>query len=71
MTALQMTPAIGATVLLRCEGLQVRCTIQDVKNSYGRARLLVAPAAGSGAQWVELSRIELVSAAGIEVASCS
>ncbi len=61
MTAREMIPAIGAVVLVRCEDLQVRCTVQDVKSSYGRSRLLVTPIAGTGAQWVELARVELVT----------
>jgi hypothetical protein len=52
-----MLPAVGQAVLVRCENLQVRCSVIDVKNSYGRPRLLVRPENGTGEQWVELSRV--------------
>mgnify|MGYP001616050148 CR=1 len=56
-TARQMLPAIGQSVTVRCESLHVACTVEDVKNSYGRNRLLVRPLSGSGQQWVELERV--------------
>lgn len=56
-TALDMIPALGARVLVRCETLQVECTVRNVKNSWGQPRLLVEPVAGSGTQWVELGRV--------------
>ena len=52
MTATEMLPAVGATVM-------VACVIQDVKMSYGRPRFQVRPIAGAGDQWVELQRISL------------
>jgi hypothetical protein len=60
-TALDMIPALGARVLVRCdasrEAMQVECTVKNVKNSWGKPRLLVTPVAGSGEQWVELERV--------------
>jgi hypothetical protein len=56
-TARQMTPAIGAEVEVRFESIIVYCTVRDVKNSYGRCRLLVEPMSGAGEQWIEPSRI--------------
>lgn len=56
-TVKQMLPAIGASVLVRFETIQVACIVKDVKNTYGRVRLQVAPYAGDGCQWVELERI--------------
>lgn len=57
-TAKQMLPAIGQTVLLRCESLQVACTVVDVKQSYGQTRLEVMPVAGTATtQWVAMGRI--------------
>jgi len=56
-TALDMIPALGARVLVRCEAMQIECTVKNVKNSYGQPRLLVAPVAGSGEQWVEMRRV--------------
>jgi len=60
MTAREMWPAVGATVDVRCDLLWIRATVADVKHAYGRTRLLVKPAAGSGEQWVELERVRLV-----------
>lgn len=57
MTAREMLPAIGASVAVRFEDLTVNCTVRNVKSSYGRTRLLVAPTAGSGEQWIELPRV--------------
>lgn len=62
MTATQMLPAIGRACMLRMESLSIECTITDVKTAYGRARVQVQPIAGCGTQWVELSRINLLSA---------
>lgn len=56
-TAKQMIIAVGSNVLVRCEDLWVTCVVEDVKNSYGRERLLVRPVVGDGTQWVEMSRI--------------
>ena len=56
-TALDMLPAIGATVLVRFENLSILCTVKNVKNSWGKPRLLIAPVAGEGEQWIELGRV--------------
>ena len=48
---------IGKSGLLRCEYLSVEIVVADAKRSYGRTLLLVRPAAGTGEQWVEESRI--------------
>lgn len=66
MTATEMIPAVGATVMVRCESLVVRCRVKDVKESWGRPRLLVVPDAGAGEQWVELGRLTMVGT-GAEV----
>ena len=52
-----MTPAIGARVSVQFESVRVFCTVLNVKSSYGRVRLLVAPESGTGEQWVEVSRL--------------
>ena len=56
-TCLDMLFAIGASVQVRFEDLHIACTVRNVKNSWGKPRLLVAPVSGSGEQWAELSRI--------------
>ena len=68
MTATEMIPAVGATVLVRCEDLHVQCTVKDVKMAYGRPRLLVTPVSGVGAQWVELGRL-IAGSAGSQAAA--
>jgi len=52
-----MIPAVGTEVLVRFEKIQIACAVRDVKMSYGVPRLLVAPAAGQGEQWIELGRL--------------
>lgn len=52
-----MTPAVGQRVSVRFEELRITCQVRNVKSSYGRVRLLVAPESGSGEQWVEMSRL--------------
>lgn len=59
-TANDMTPVIGQTVQLRVEDIKVLVMVLNAKNSYGRLRLLVTPVAGSGEQWVEMSRVSLI-----------
>lgn len=62
-TAKAMLPAIGQQVNVRCEDLQILCTVTDVKSAYGVIRLQVQPVAGTGSQWVQLERITLAAAA--------
>lgn len=54
-----MTPAIGQRVSVNFEDIRVVCNVRNVKSSYGRIRLLVAPENGSGEQWVEMSRLNV------------
>ena len=58
-TAREMIPALGAHVLVRFESLTVECWVKDVKNSWGKPRLLIVPVVGSGEQWVELGRVTI------------
>jgi hypothetical protein len=60
ITATEMSPALGQRILVKFESMRVLCTVLDVKNVYGRERLLVAPIEGNGQQWVELSRIAIL-----------
>ena len=71
MTATEMIPAVGATVLVACESLNIACIVADVKMSYGRPRLLVRPITGNGQQWVELQRISLGECRGANIAGLS
>ena len=57
MTAAQQAKLLGQEVGVRCESLLVSCTIQDIKQAYGRYRFQVCPVNGSGSMWVEESRI--------------
>jgi hypothetical protein len=56
-TAREMIPALGAHVFVRFQDLTFECWVKDVKNSYGKPRLLIVPVTGSGEQWVELGRV--------------
>jgi hypothetical protein len=59
-TVTEMLPAVGALVQLRAGSggeLWIDCTVVDVKNSWGKNRLLVRPLAGDGQVWVELSSV--------------
>jgi hypothetical protein len=58
-TAREMIPALGAHVLVRFESLTVECWVKDVKNAWGKPRLLIVPVVGSGEQWVELGRVTI------------
>ena len=54
-----MRPAIGQTVTVRFESIEVLCTVIDAKSAYGRVRYEVRPVSGSGSQWVELDRVRI------------
>jgi len=56
-TCKEMLPAIGARVLVEFEQVRIACMVRDVKNSYGRVRLLVEPIYGAGEQWIEMARV--------------
>ena len=56
-TVRELVPAIGATVGVRFESLIIDATVVDAKNSWGKVRLLIRPAAGVGEQWIELNRL--------------
>jgi hypothetical protein len=57
LTAQEMYPACGHTVMVRFGDIDVECRILDVKQSWGKPRFLVTPMAGQGDQWVELTRM--------------
>lgn len=57
MTANQMIPAVGMLVTVRFESIDVNCAVQDVKQSYGKTRLLIEPVNGDGSQWIEVNRV--------------
>ena len=46
-TATQMIVAVGASVLIRFESVEVPCVVHDVKSVYGRERLLIEPVGGA------------------------
>jgi hypothetical protein len=57
-----MIPAVGQMVQLRAGELWIDCTVIDVKNSWGKNRLLLAPVAGDGTAWFEMSSVRGMSA---------
>ena len=62
-TVKQLQPALGDTVGVSFEKLTIACRVLDAKNSYGQVRLLVAPLAGDGEQWIELGRLRAIAVA--------
>ena len=56
-TAKQMIPAVGTVVMVRCENWQVPMMVTDAKSAWGKVRLQVTPANGTGSAWVELDRV--------------
>lgn len=66
LTALDMLPAIGTSVTVQFEQIQVNCTVTDVKVSYGRPRIQIKPVTGQGTQWIELARIREVKTCNLQ-----
>jgi hypothetical protein len=60
-TATEMVIAVGQMVQFRANDLWIDATVLDVKNSWGRNRLLLAPVAGDGTAWFELSSVRPVA----------
>ena len=56
-TVTQLLPAVGALVAVRMEDMVINCRVTDAKSAWGQVRLQVEPLAGSGSQWVDISRI--------------
>jgi hypothetical protein len=61
-TATEMIVAVGTMVQLRAGELWIDSTVLDVKVSWGKNRLLLAPVAGDGTQWVEMSSVRPMTA---------
>jgi hypothetical protein len=59
MTTAQLNEYIGQTATLPYRGLSVRVIVKDVKQSYGRVRLLVQHADGERQTWVNLESVKL------------
>lgn len=62
MTSLQLSKAIGQTVMLEARGLSFLCSIKDARESFGRPQFLVAPLMGSGEIWVDIGSVTPVQA---------
>jgi hypothetical protein len=60
-----MIGAVGELCQLRAGELWIDCRVIDVKASWGKQRLQVAPVAGDGAQWVELSSVRPLAASPV------
>ena len=56
-TVTQLLPAVGALVAVRMEDMVINCRVTDAKSAWGQVRLQVEPLAGSGSQWVDISRV--------------
>ena len=57
LDARTLSSVIGARLAVRFQDLVFDCRVCNAKNSWGRVRLEVTPAAGSGFQWIELDRV--------------
>ncbi len=57
MTAAEMARVIGEKCTVRCEGFAIGMKVIDVKQAYGRLRVLVEPLNGTGQQWVDTDRV--------------
>ena len=60
-TATSMIVMVGTQLLVRFESIDVRCTVTDIKSSYGTLRYQVSPLSGFGSQWIQESRICRIS----------
>jgi hypothetical protein len=60
MSTLALQSYIGQTALLQSDKLRFSVMIIDAKLAYGQTRLLVTPSNGTGAVWVDKTRIELI-----------
>ena len=57
MTVHEMQELINRRVYLPADHLLVECVVKNVKQAYGRLRVLVIPMAGKGETWVDASRV--------------
>lgn len=57
ITAAEMIPTIGTSVLIWMEGLQVEVTVQNVRSVWGKQQIEVRPVAGAGVKWVDILRV--------------
>jgi hypothetical protein len=59
-TAVEMLPALGQYLYVKFESITVLSQVINVKQSYGRIRVEIAPVNGEGHQWIEMSRVSSV-----------
>lgn len=57
MTVKEMAGLIGTEVHIWIESLGIRCTIIDVKQTWGQVNILIVPVGGSGEKWVSMNRV--------------
>ena len=66
MTTQQLKKAIGKVLRIDTgSGLEVNVRVVNVKEGWGKPRLLVTPLAGSGEAWIEISRVREVITPGL------
>lgn len=70
-TARTMSVAIGNRVLYPVANSNIAfdCLVIDAKSSFGNARVLIRPVAGTGELWVNLSSVRSLEEPGIECRS--
>ena len=60
MTTKELAQVIGKSAFLHVENVfLVPVTVEDAKMSYGQVRYQVTPVGGSGASWVDSSRVKV------------
>lgn len=59
-TALEQSAVIGKQGTIAIDSIRVSVYIQNAKTSYGTARYLVTPVSGSGSQWVNADRVQIM-----------
>jgi hypothetical protein len=58
MSYQEMQALIHQKVYLHVQfGLCMTCDVKDVKQAYGKLRVLIAPVSGCGQAWVDASRV--------------
>lgn len=61
MTHAQLSQHIGRAGdwILADRPLNIRVTVEDARESYGRLQYLIQPVAGRGQTWIDASRVRL------------
>ena len=64
MNAKELYTYIGKRGTVELGGVGVHVEVTDAKVSYGNARFLIMPIAGSGTVWVDSARVQIIPGFG-------